>query len=539
MAAWLQALWEITSDPLVILFALLSLAYGLDRLFNAGGRLLPIMILAVAPPIGWLTGYVLPSEIRSIGLIMFIYVIGLEAGSTFFPTFRRHWRRFITIGVIASALAGVVAWLIGHAYGWPRMYTAAFYSGAVTSTPAFDGLAPLGTGAHGANPDLFDLTYFIGVIWAVIAVLIVRWLWVQRSEHSRPYPFSEEESSYLAPYYVSVHRVSNSALIGKPMEQTILRGMPQAQAIRYQRDTYIYPVTDAEICHENDLIVLVGASPRLSDMGSVFIGPTMRVTPDDPLVENLPVRFETVTVNAAEFIDTVVDLEDLGDTYGLAVRGWWRGREYYPATHTARWRQGDRLRVFGTGDRVRQFREVMEKSERGLNEEIDLLRFSVGAVVAVFIGGLALPVGPHIKLSLGVTGGALFAGLIFGRSARIQIPRGAAFFLKELGLGLFLAGVGMSVGKQGLAPVADLILVPGVLAVVTIPVALAAWFLRRVKMPGSYVAGGVCGALTSTPALIVATRMDETSEPATTYAGIYLFALLTSVGIAQVIALFG
>jgi AspT/YidE/YbjL antiporter-like protein len=323
------------------------------------------------------------------------------------------------------------------------------------------------------------------------------------------------------------------------MEQTILRGIPQAQAIRYQRDEYVRTVTDTDACREGDLIVLVGASPKLPDLGTVFIGPTVRMTTDDPLVEDLPVRFETVTVNATEFTDDRVELEDIENTYGIEVRGWWRGREYFAAKPTARWRPGDRLRVLGTSDRVKQFRVVAEKSGRGENEEIDLLRFSVGAVVAVFIGGLALPVGPYVRLSLGVTGGALFAGLMFGRSARIQIPRGAAFFLKELGLGLFLAGVGMSVGKQGPIAAADLVLVPGVLAVITIPAVLAAFLLRRAHLIGPYVEGGVSGAITSTPALIVATRMDETSEPATTYAGIYLFALLTSVAVAQILVVFG
>ena len=77
----------VLTDPLVLLFALLALAYGADRLVRAAGRLLPLMILLVAPPVGWIARYEFPGEIRDLGLVMFLYVIGLETGGTFFPTF--------------------------------------------------------------------------------------------------------------------------------------------------------------------------------------------------------------------------------------------------------------------------------------------------------------------------------------------------------------------------------------------------------------------------------------------------------------------
>jgi len=83
---------------------LLVLAYGADRLLGAEGRLLPILILAIAPPIGWIAHYELPEEIRSLGLVMFIYVVGLETG-------RRSCRRSGGTGSGSSRSASVRALL--------------------------------------------------------------------------------------------------------------------------------------------------------------------------------------------------------------------------------------------------------------------------------------------------------------------------------------------------------------------------------------------------------------------------------------------
>jgi putative transport protein len=536
IAPWMGIVGDIATNPLVLLLTLLALAYGADRLFGADGRLLPLIILAVAPPIGWLSGYELPPEIRSLGLVMFIYVIGLEAGRSFFPTFRKHWRRFLLIGVGAGVGAGAVAWCIGRMFGWTSDAIAAFYAGAITSTPAFESLR--GVASQPVASALFDLVYYTGVLCAVAAVLAIHFAWSGHRESASTSQATDDDG-LTAPYFVSLHRCTNRALVGQPMEQAILHGIPHSQAVRYQRGDDVRPVTDHDVCSEGDLIVLVSASPRLTEMGRVFVGPDEEPDMANRLMKDLPVRFETVRVTATQFIDARVHLKDIEDEYGVEVRGWWRGREYFPARAAMRWRQGDRLRVLGTPERVRQFRYLVEEEGSARSEEIDLLRFSIGAVVAVFIGALTLPLGSGMYLSLGVTGGALLAGLVFGRSARIQIPRGAAFFIKELGLGLFLAGVGTSVGTQGPIAMADLVIVPATLAVAAIPVLVAMLLSRKADFSAQFVEGAACGSVTSTPALIVATRMAETSEPATTYAGIYLFALLTSVGVAQALVLFG
>lgn len=543
MGSSLHPLVQIVTDPVVLLFALLTLAYGADRLLRAEGRLSPIMILVIAPFVGWIGKYELPAEIRTLGLIMFIYVIGLETGREFFPTFRLHWLRFVLLGIAASAAAALCAWGVGRALGWSPDVTVAFFAGAVTNTPAFEWLpeALRDAGVDAASAvATFDLSYFMGVIGAAVGVIVFHVIWTRRaSELSCPVSFPVDAEAVAAPYYVSVHRATNPSIIGKPLARAVSENIPHSQAIRLERNGTACDVQDDTLAARDDLVVLFSCSPDLTRMAQVLVGPAVPVTNDTPLVRDLPVRVETVTINSAKLTAAPVVRERIEAEYGVEIRGWWRGREYMPAEDKMRWRVGDRLRVVGTDEKARAFRYAVEEKDRAQTEEIDLLRFSVGAVVAMLLSGIVLPVGPRLKLTLGVTGAPLLAGLLFGRSARIQIPRGAGFFLKELGLGLFLAGVGTNVGLRGAVSPSDALLLPLALAVVGVPLVIAALVFRLSGFSAQHTEGGLCGAVTSTPALIISCRLGDTAEPANTYAGVYLFALLGSVVAAQVLYLVG
>jgi len=555
--SWVATFIGILTNPLVLLFALLTLAYGADRILRADGRVLPIMILVVSPFIGWVARYELPEEMRTLGLIMFIYVVGLETGSEFFPTFRQHWKRFIALGLLASGTAGLLAWGIGRTLDWKPATTAAFYAGAVTNTPAFEWLpkflqelppsaAPQDSLSAAQPYDVapvvatFDLSYFMGVLGAVAGLIVFHLIWTRRtSERSCPVSFSVDEKAVAAPYFVSVHRCTNKTIIGRPLAEVVMEGIPHSLAIRIEREGVVSAVNEETLCHGDDRVVLVSCSPDLTRMAQVLLGPAVEMTKDAPLVSDLPVRFETVVVNSQRFAGAPVTMEHIEEEYAVEVRGWWRGREYMPAERTMRWRLGDRLRVLGTDEKVRAFRYAVEEKDRAQTEEIDLLRFSIGAVVAMFLSGIVVPMGQHFRLTLGVTGAPLLAGLLFGRSARIQIPRGAGFFLKELGLGLFLASVGTNVGMRGALSPSDLLLLPLALVVVGVPMVMTALWLKYAGFGGQHVEGGLCGAVTSTTALMVSCRLSDSAEPANTYAGIYLFALLAGVAAAQILYILG
>ena len=529
---------SIVQNPLVLLFALLSGAYWLDRVLNGQGRWYPLMVLAVAPLVGWLTGYELPGDIRTLGLVMFIYVVGLEAGVGFFPTFRHYWPRFLVIGLLASGLSACVAWCAATLAGLSVAEMVAFYAGAVSNSPAFEQMIRLVRDTPEVRR-VFDLSSFVGVVTAVGAIVVAHTVWTRKTVGASCPVFFDADSPAESPYFTSTHRCGNTLAAGRTYLDVIAEGLQQSMAVRVRRGAELIDVTEETVCQPGDVVLLVSCSPRLASKARVVFGPAVTVDPGDPLSRNLPVRFGTVVVNASRFALKPVVLEDVKNDFGVEIRGWWRGPEFRPARKRIHLKQGDRLQVLGTEEKIGKFRRVVETEDVQRSEETDLLRFSVGVVVGLLLSGIAVPAGnpfgTAIALSVGVAGGPLLAGLLFGRSSAIRIPRGAGYFLKELGLGLFLAGVGTSAGKSGPIAPAELWVIPAVFAVVALPMLVAGLLLRRSGLGDQYIEGGVCGSVTSTAALIVSCKLTNTSEPANTYAGVYLFALLGSAAAAQVL----
>ena len=530
---------SILQNPLVLLFGLLSAAYGVDRLSGSDGRLYPVVILIVAPVIGWLGHFALPAEVQILGLVMFVYVVGLESGTEFFPTFRLYWRRFLLVGSSAALLAGGVVWCASEVLHLPATSVVAAYSGAMTNTAVFnDALRSLNDPA--GMQRLFDLCYFVAVLTAVAGIGVAHTLWTRRTVGPSCPVYFDPDVPPEPPYFVSVHRCVNTHLTSKPYENAIARGMEQSIAVRVRRNGSIFDIQDDTICEMDDVVLLVSCSPRLPDKARVVFGPSIELPPDDPLLKNLPIRFETVVVTGPGVTTKPLLQQEVKADYGVEIRGWWRGPEFKPARKRMQLRYGDRLRVLGTKENIREFRQVAEADDGLRNEEIDLLRFSAGAVAGLVLGGIALSSSLGVwGVTLGATGGPLLAGLLFGRSAAVRIPRGAGFFLKELGLGLFLAGVGISAGRQGSAVLDELWVIPVVFLAVALPMILTGLLLKGSGLGDQYIEGGVGGSVTNAPALIVSCKMTNTSEPATTFAGVYFFALATSIAITQLLCYLG
>jgi putative transport protein len=536
LSMWYTQILTIITNPLVLLFALLTFAYGVDRLLGGEGRWTPVMILVVAPAFGWIADYELPEEIRTLGLVMFIYVVGLEAGPEFFPMFRRFWKRFILLGLFASGLAGVLAWVAGQIFGWSHNATLAFYAGAVTNTPTWEWIR-LAIESDGGMPRIFNLSYFAGVFSAVCGIIVAHFIWTRKHMGPSTPVFFGNNASTDEPYFTSVHRCINGNVVGQRFAKLVTESMPQSLAIRYLRDDEVHRVEDTTSIHLDDLIVLVSYSARLQAKASILLGPVVEMEPDAPLLTNMPVRFETVTVYSPKHVAQPFYPAKVEAEFGVELRGWWRGPEFLKVSDRMVLRHGDRLRVLGRTERVRTFRQVIETEDRAHDEKTDLLRFSIGAAVGIFLAGIVFPAWSFYRLTLGITGGPLLAGLFFGQSAGIRIPRGAGFFLKELGLGLFLAGIGTAVGKHGALTTSEICLFIAAAGVVIVPMLAVGYLLRSTRLGDQYIEGGVCGSVTSTPALIVSCKMSNSSGPASTYAGVYFFALIGSIVSAQILFL--
>ena len=250
---------------------------------------------------------------------------------------------------------------------------------------------------------------------------------------------------------------------------------------------------------------------------------------DADLLNYRVISQEIVVLNPHVLGKSVKDLE-LTATYGCFATGLKRTGIQLPITEEVTLNKGDRIEVVGEETHLRKLASLVGHVEQEI-EETDLATFSLGIVLGTFVGLISFSVG-GIAIGLGTAGGLLIIGLALGYLSSInptfgRVPGAARFLLKELGLMLLMASIGMNAGGgivAGLLAVGLPMLGSAVL-VTTLPLTIGYFVGRKIlKMNPVLLLGSLTGAMTSTPALAVVTDAAKSSVPAIGYAGTYTFA---------------
>jgi putative transport protein len=199
---------------------------------------------------------------------------------------------------------------------------------------------------------------------------------------------------------------------------------------------------------------------------------------------------------------------------------------------------GDVIHVTGPAARVQEIGERVGHIERA-SEATDLVTFAIGITAGLVVGGLSVSIF-GISVGLGTAGGLLLAGLVIGYLRALhptfgRVPEAARWIFMELGLTIFMAGVGLRAGAGIIETLADsgLTLFVAGIAVTTIPVAIGYVLGRKVlALNPVYLLGAITGSMTSGASLSIVVGEARSSLPALGYTGAYAFAniLLTVAG---------
>jgi putative transport protein len=207
-------------------------------------------------------------------------------------------------------------------------------------------------------------------------------------------------------------------------------------------------------------------------------------------------------------------------------------------------KKGDHLTISGFSSNLNKLVDHLGHHEKPIHET-DLVTFSMGILVGLFIGYVTVKLG-GIPLGIGSAGGLLVAGLVVGwlrmRNPLFgRVPAGARFILMELGLLFFLAGVGLRAGSglvEGIRSAGVPLFCTGVV-VTLVPVIVGVLYGRFVlKMNPAILLGAICGGLTSTPALDVINKQAKSDIPAMGYVGVYAFSNIILAIAGQLIMIF-
>ena len=521
-------------QPLIALFAVIATGLLLGNIKIKGLNLGSSGVLFTALLAGHL-GYTIPAGIGTLGLVLFVYCVGIGAGDRFFASFAREGANLAKLAVLIVALGGLVTWGFAKLLGLPPGLATGIFAGALTSTPAL-AAATEGLIAQGGSEAVsigYGISYPFGVIGVVLFVQVLPRILRIDLDSIKDKNKADEENRVEN----VLVEVTNPNLYGKQISESGVTNFNACQICRIFEDDRLVPLKYDDVFAENQILLLVGRSSEMS-IAVDFIGQRS----DRSVLRDIENERVKLMVTSTAFVG-----QKLGDmaplrNYGIVVTRINRlGLTFVPNAETILERH-DRLTCVGRSDDLKKFSGAVGH-RNSVIDATDLLSLSAGLTLGIIVGLLPIGLPGAAPVTLGLAGGPLLVALVlghFGKVGRIVgfIPRPTRLLLQELGLVFFLANAGVRGGSALVATLQEhgIALFGMGICVSALPL-IVAWPIatKFFKMNALQALGGICGGMTSTPALGAITAKTDSTIPVVSYVSAYPVALIIMIVISKVL----
>jgi len=520
----------LVSQPLLLLFLVLAVGYAAGRISFGGVQFGIAAVLFAGLAVGALDPRLqVPEFVRSFGLVIFVYSIGISSGPGFLASMRRRGLRDTawTVGLLCAAAA--LAALAERLLHLPSGITAGLFCGALTNTPALAAvLERLPAGAPGPVVG-YSIAYPMGALGLVLALAVARGRW--RGQLGVGGRGGELDVHFLV--------VTNDAAIGRPVKLLLREWGIRARFVRRRRAGRWALLHPDEALERGDLVTAVGLPDALTQL-AVHVG--VESEEHVELVRS-DLDFRRIFVS-----DSSIAGRSLGELrtltrFGALVTRLRRGDvDLVPEGRTVL-ELGDRVRVVAPRERMAEVSRFFGDSYRALGE-IDAVSFGLGAALGLLLGLVSIPLPGGAFFRLGPAGGPLVMGLVLGALGRTgpivwQLPYSAGLTLRQLGLAVFLAAVGLSAGTPfiGTLRAGGGLQLLGAGAMITlVTAALALWTGRHwLRAPAGVTMGMASGVHTQPAGLAFANDAARDESPNVGYASVSPIATVTKILLAQLL----
>lgn len=534
----------LAGNPLLLLFVVSAIGYLIGRIQIGGISLGVAAVLFVGLAFGAIDQRLrLPDIIYLLGLVIFVYTIGLSSGPGFVASLRqRGLRNNLFIGGILVAAAGITL-LIRWALGLNGAQAAGLYAGSLTNTPALaaviEQLSRIGANeAQRAEPVVgYSVAYPVGVLGMILAIYLTRRLWridlTYEAQQLR-------ELGAIGEHLINrTVLVTNPAIAGQTISELVKHNKWNVIFSRYQHNGNIEIATRTTTLTPGDLVNVVGA-PEAVERVAQAIG---EIAPEQLELDRHTLDFRRIFVSNPEIVGVPLRDLHLPSTMGAVITRIRRGdAEILPHGDTVL-ELGDRVRVVTHRDNMERVSNFFGDSYRSL-AEIDVVSLGLGMAIGMLVGLIPFPLPGGGTFSLGLAGGPLIVALILGWRGRTgpivwSLPYSANLTLRQVGMTLFLAGVGT---RSGYSFVTTLTQGNGLLlflggALITVPVAFATLVIgyKLLKIPFSLLSGMLAGLQTQPAVLAFANEQTGNEAPNIGYAMVYPTATIVKIILAQLL----
>jgi len=556
---WLINLFTTTDSVahIVLLYAIvIAVGVYLGKI-KIGGISIGVTFVLFAGIAAGHIGFTAPTNILSFlqefGLILFVFMIGLQVGPGFLESFRKGGitlNLLSTVMVVLNVIVMFACYYIFFDTSDPKnlpMMVGTLY-GAVTNTP--------GLGA--ANETLYSIfdkgevpqiasgyacAYPLGVLGIIGATIAIKYIFgIKLEKEEEELAKEEEDNDDVKPHFMDLE-VTNLYLEGKTLAQVHNFLNRDFVCSRILSDGHVSIPNGSTIFHIGDKLFVVCAE---NDAEAIiaFIGPTINVDwkkQDEPMVS------KRILVTRSSINGKTLGQMHFSSAYGVNVtRVTRQGMDLF-AIPSLSLQVGDRIMVVGPEDAVNRVAAVMGNSIKRLDAP-NIATIFVGVFIGILFGSIPVAIpGIPVPIKLGIAGGPLIIAILIGRYGyKVHLvtytTTSANMMLREIGLMLFLASVGIKAGDGFLETV---IQGDGVKYVYTgflitiIPI-LIIGIIARKKYKFNYftIMGMIAGTYTDPPALAYANSICSKEAPSIGYSTVYPLSMFLRIFTAQIIVLF-
>jgi putative transport protein len=534
-------------NPLLLLFIVSALGYVLGKIKIRGGSLGVAAVLFVGLAFGALhPDLKLPEIVYLLGLVLFVYTVGLSSGPGFFASFRRKgWRdNLLVVGVLIFAVLLAIA-----AHNFLHLepaQTAGVFAGSLTNTPALASVLDY-VKTHASQPELdhllaepviaYSLTYPMGVVGMILAIYFLQRLW--KTNYANEAANLRELGATHVKLQNRTVRVTRPEATREPIHELVSKHQWEVIFGRMKRNGQLSLAIGETYFQIGDLVSVVGTREDL-DRVTALLGEAS----DERLeLDRSQLDFRRIFVSNRKLAGQRLRDLDLPQQYGAIVTRVRRGDiEFLPHGDTVL-ELGDRIRVLTRRDRMDTVSAFFGDSYRAVSE-IDVLTFGLGLALGLLIGLVPIPFPGGVVIKLGLAGGPLLAAMILGTLGRTgplvwSLSYSANLTLRQVGLILFLAGVGTRAGYAFVTTFTEgsgiWIFIAG--AMITCAVALTTLWIghRLLKIPMSLLIGMLAGLQTQPAVLGFALEQTGNELPNIGYATVYPIATISKIIFAQLL----
>ena len=486
---------------------------------------------------------------QNFGLILYIYSLGVQVGPGFFSSFKKG-------GIKANLLALlllVVGTLLAMIFFWTTDLsvsdTVGLLSGAVTNTPMLGAaqqallqIDPTNIEETNNMAMACAVAYPFGLIGMIVSVMILKaFLAPKGTEKSAA---KSNDNTYVAEY-----QICNPAIFGKSIQE--IRNTAECQFVisRIWKDGNLIIPTSETILEENEHILVISGKKDVEKIKTLF-GHKENVDWNKNDIDWNAIDSQLVSrkilVTKPEHNGVKLGDLRLRNSYGINITRVNRAGINLLPSRNLRLQLGDKLTVVGEGRAIDNVSRILGNEAKSLNNP-NLLSIFIGIILGLILGSIPIMIpGISTPIKLGIAGGPIIIGILMGSfGPRFHIAtyttQSANLMLRQLGLTIYLAGLGLSAGAGFFDTVFTMeglkwVLISIALAVV--PVLIVGFAAAKIFRT-SYAdnVGMLCGSMANPFALDYASTPDDSEDPAVAYATVYPASIFLRVISAQIIVL--